>query len=72
MKYFFYLIVFLTVLISHVDAQDYDWARHDSLVKAGIDQIYGIQFEKAENTFDIVIKEYPTHPSGKFFKAMIT
>jgi len=53
-------------------AQNYDWVRHDSLVKAGVNQIYGIEFDKAEKTFDIVIKEYPTHPSGKFFKAMIT
>lgn len=53
-------------------AQNYDWVRHDSLVKAGVNQIYGIEFDKAEKTFDVVIKEYPTHPSGKFFKAMIT
>ena len=51
---------------------NYDWVKHDSLVKAGVDQIYGIEFDKAEQTFDKVIKEYPTHPSGKFFKAMIT
>ncbi|AFN74850.1 tetratricopeptide domain-containing protein [Melioribacter roseus P3M-2] len=72
MKYFFSQLVLFIILTLPVAAQDYDWARHDSLVKAGIDQIYGIQFEKAENTFDAVIKEYPTHPSGKFFKAMIT
>ncbi|MDH7603775.1 MAG: tetratricopeptide repeat protein [Melioribacter sp.] len=60
------------LLTSLVHAQNYDWVRHDSLVKAGVNQIYGIEFDKAEKTFDIVIKEYPNHPSGKFFKAMIT
>lgn len=55
-----------------LSAQNYNWARHDSLTKAGINQIYGIEFDKAEKTFDIVVKEYSTHPSGKFFKAMIT
>lgn len=55
-----------------VVAQSYDWVRHDSLVKAGVNQIYGIEFDKAENTFDLVVKEYSTHPSGKFFKSMIT
>lgn len=69
MKTKLFLFVFLSSLAV---AQNYDWVRHDSLVKAGIKQIYGIEFDKAEKTFDIVIKEYPTHPSGKFFKAMIT
>lgn len=54
------------------NAQNYDWVRHDQLVKEGIDQIYGIKFDEAEKTFDTVVKEYPTHPSGMFFKAMIT
>lgn len=64
------MIFFL--LIIQISAQNYDWVRHDSLVKAGVNQIYGIEFDKAEKTFDTVVKEYPTHPSGKFFKAMIT
>ncbi len=63
------LFFFLSFSLS---AQNYDWVKHDSLVKAGIDQIYGIEFEKADKTFDTVVKEYPTHPSGKFFKAMTT
>lgn len=37
-----------------------------------MNQIYGIEFDKAERTFDVVTKEYSKHPSGKFFKAMIT
>ncbi len=69
MKLKFLIFFFVTSIIS---GQKYDWVRHDSLVKACINQIYGIEFEKAEKTIDVVIKEYPTHPSGKFFKAMIT
>lgn len=65
------LILFIILTGSSI-AQNYDWIRHDSLVKAGVNQIYGIEFDKAEKTFDTVVKEYPTHPSGKFFKAMIT
>jgi len=63
-------ILFLITL--RLTAQNYNWVRHDSLVKAGVNQIYGIEFDKAEKTFDTVTNEYPTHPSGKFFKAMIT
>ncbi|MEG8946150.1 tetratricopeptide repeat protein [Rosettibacter firmus] len=65
-------IIFFVFISSILFGQNYDWARHDSLIKACINQIYGIEFDKAEKTIDIVIKEYPTHPSGKFFKAMIT
>lgn len=66
----FLSILFLITL--RLTAQNYNWVRHDSLVKVGVNQIYGIEFDKAEKTFDVVTKEYSTHPSGKFFKAMIT
>jgi tetratricopeptide (TPR) repeat protein len=49
-------------------AQD---AKFDSLVTKGIKEIYNIQFDKAKETFDLVQKEYPNHPAGKFFSAMI-
>ncbi len=68
-----YVFISLILFFYKINAQPkYNWERHDSLVKAGVDQIYGIEFDKAEKTFDVVLKEYPTHPSGKFFKAMIT
>jgi len=44
---------------------------YDSLVKAGINQIYSIKFTEAEKTFQVLKKEYPKHPAGKFFFAMI-
>jgi tetratricopeptide (TPR) repeat protein len=68
-----YLIAITLYCASIISAQNnFNWVRHDSLVKAGVNQIYGIEFDKAEKTFDLVQKEYPTHPSGKFFKAMTT
>jgi len=67
-----FLLLLLLVAANNIFAQNYNWVRHDSLVKAGVNQIYGIEFDKAEKTFDVVTKEYSTHPSGKFFKAMIT
>ncbi|MFH0735256.1 MAG: hypothetical protein V1773_12465 [bacterium] len=45
--------------------------RFDSLISSGINQIYSINFNDAEKTFLIVEKEYPNHPAGKFFDAMI-
>lgn len=47
-------------------------AKFDSLVQTGIDQIYSLQFESAEETFIQVKDEYPNHPAGMFFTAMIT
>lgn len=66
------IFLLLVILFTQTNAQNYNWARHDSLVKAGINQIYGMELDNAEKTFDIVVKEFSAHPSGKFFKAMIT
>lgn len=43
----------------------------DSTVTTGIKQIYSIDFENAENTFRKLIADYPGHPAGRFFLAMI-
>jgi len=43
----------------------------DSLSAEGIKQIYNIQFEEAEKTFRRIIADFPEHPSGRFFLAMI-
>jgi len=45
--------------------------RLDSLITSGIHQIYSIKFDEAENTFEIVNNEFPQHPAGTFFNAMI-
>ena len=44
---------------------------YDSLVTVGINQIYSIKFTEAEKTFQLLKKEYPKHPAGRFFFAMI-
>lgn len=43
----------------------------DSLVSKGINEIYNIKFQEAEETFRKLIADYPEHPSGRFFLAMI-
>lgn len=62
------LLIFLVVISCPILAQKLGY---DSLVKAGINQIYSIKFTDAEKTFHILQKEYPKHPAGKFFFAMI-
>lgn len=61
------LIILLFVNVQ-LNAQD---AKFDSVVFKGIKQIYSIQLTQAEKTFQSLIKDYPNHPAGKFFLAMI-
>jgi tetratricopeptide (TPR) repeat protein len=69
MKKFLLLIVFLQIIFcKNLFAQSSDY---DSLVTAGINQIYGIEFSKAEKTFSILKSDFPNHPAGRFFPAMI-
>lgn len=65
------LFIIYTLLFFNQDyfAQD---QKFDSLITAGIDQIYSIKFDQARSTFAIVQRNYPQHPAGNFFTAMIT
>ena len=62
----FFLI--LTFCQSGLNAQN---SKFDSVVVTGIEQIYNIKFEEAEITFRVLIADYPKHPAGRFFLAMI-
>ncbi len=63
-------ILFLILIFSHsgLNAQS---SKFDSVVVQGINQIYNIKFEAAEKTFRGLIADYPKHPAGRFFLAMI-
>lgn len=62
-------VFFIVLIISiNICAQNLDF---DSRVNDGIKQIYNIKFTEAEKTFRSVIADYPNHPSGRFFLAMI-
>ncbi len=65
---FAYLSILIFFFISKTNAQN---AKFDSLVASGIKQIYNIKFPEAEKTFRKVIADYPNHPAGRFFLAMI-
>jgi len=62
------LIFFLVLIPFFTFPQD---AKFDSLASTGIKQIYNVQFEDAEKTFRSLISDYPQHPAGRFFLAMI-
>ncbi len=64
------LSILILLLFFQIDAYSKK-PSYDSLVIAGINQIYSIKFSEAEKTFQILKKEYPKHPASRFFFAMI-
>ncbi|RPI72176.1 MAG: hypothetical protein EHM47_08850, partial [Ignavibacteriales bacterium] len=63
-----FLLLFILSFTQEITAQN---SKFDSLVTGGIKQIYNIKFPEAERTFRQVIADYPKHPAGRFFLAMI-
>jgi tetratricopeptide (TPR) repeat protein len=47
---------------------DPDYEAH---AQRGISSVYNLEFDKAETEFQFLATAYPTHPSGKFFLAMV-
>lgn len=52
-------------------SQSIDWTKVHDLTIQGIDQLYNLEMERAERTFDQVISLAPKDPRGYFFKGMI-
>ncbi|MBI4429808.1 MAG: DUF3808 domain-containing protein [Ignavibacteriales bacterium] len=48
-----------------------DWAKVHELTIKGIDQLYNLDLEQSEKTFEEVIRTAPADPRGHFFKSMI-
>ena len=65
------LKIFLSILFFSNVAFSQSAERLDSLIETGIHQIYSIKLDEAEKTFEIVRNEFPNHPAGKFFDAMV-
>ncbi len=63
-----FILFFLVIQAGFLQAQSPEF---DSLITTGIHQIYNIKFPDAEVTFRKVIANYPDHPAGRFFLAMI-
>jgi len=67
-----YLFLLLLLLQEKTNAQ---WILQggllDEQVHRGIELTYNMDYALADRTFDSVIAENPTHPSGYFYKAMV-
>ena len=60
----------LVLASSVVQAQWIQDSSIDARVQRGINDIYNIEFAKADKEFDEVIRLMPDHPAGYFFQAM--
>ncbi len=45
---------------------------YEETVQRGIQEVYNLEFEKAEKDFSTLVSLQPQHPAGHFFRAMIT
>lgn len=62
------LLLFILIFSANVFSQD---GQLDSVINKGIKQIYNLHFTDAEKTFRDLISDYPNHPAGRFFLAMV-
>ena len=67
----FYIILLCSFILFFTSPSFAQKTEFDSLVVKGIKQIYSIKFSAAEKTFQTLTNNYPNHPAGKFFLAMI-
>jgi tetratricopeptide (TPR) repeat protein len=65
------ILAFLLCLAPFVHAQTIDWAEVHKLTMRGIDQLYNLEIDQADTTFDAVIRMAPSDPRGHFFKSMV-
>ena len=63
--------ILIVLFLSSANFAQVKTSRFDSLLTAGVHQIYNIKFEAAEFTVNLIKKEFPKHPAGYFFDAMI-
>jgi tetratricopeptide (TPR) repeat protein len=66
----FMMLVTVLAMPSALRAQWIPDTALESRVQHGIDDIYNIEFAKADREFDEVIRRMPNHPAGYFFQAM--
>ena len=71
MKYFFGALILLCLVRHESSAQWLTDSNFDFHTKLGIDLVYNLEFERAEQEFQILVTAYPHHPAGYFFLAMV-
>lgn len=59
-------------LLPHATTETIADEEFDARAKAGIDYIYNLEFERADQVFEELIRLRPRDPAGHFFRAMVS
>jgi tetratricopeptide (TPR) repeat protein len=70
-KYFLAALTLVCFIYREGSAQWLTDPNFDLHTKQGIDLVYNLEFERAEQEFQRLITAYPRHPAGYFFIAMV-
>lgn len=65
-----FLLLIVLLAPSRSQAQWISDSSLDSHLRRGIDNIYNIEFDKADKEFGEIVRLMPDHPAGYFFQAM--
>ena len=65
------LLAFFLLGPTDVKSESYSLRGFDSRIQEGIDLIYGLHFQSADNHFLEIIESDPANPLGYFFRAMV-
>jgi len=70
-KYFLAALALVSLIHRESSAQWITDPNFDLHTKQGIDLVYNLEFERAEQEFQRLVAAYPQHPAGYFFIAMV-
>jgi tetratricopeptide (TPR) repeat protein len=65
------LAAFLALLLAAPALRAESDAAFDSVARRGIERVYNLEFEPAEEDFRALVRMRPAHPAGHFFLAMV-
>jgi Tfp pilus assembly protein PilF len=64
-------IIILLFVCIHVNAQFLEDSESRNQAKIGLDYLYNLEYEKAENTFETILVKYHNHPVSYLIKATL-
>ena len=71
MRYFLVALFLVCLIERESSAQWITDPNFDLHTRQGIDLVYNLEFERAEQEFQRLVAAYPQHPAGYFFLAMV-
>ncbi|MEM7371210.1 MAG: hypothetical protein AAF587_21520 [Bacteroidota bacterium] len=72
MKHFALLLFFIpfSLFLPTTSAQVFNDPAFKATVQSGLDLMYNMEYDQAEQVFEKITIEFPTHPAGPFMKGM--